>query len=407
MAALECPNGHVGVPGRRFCRVCGEQLTKYCPNGHPVALEARFCRMCGSRAAPDESPFGEGSLEPAAATDARPSPDPRSDTVELYAAAAATTAAATTSAPVETAAAPEPAAPATTVATPAPVATPPFMTPPPPPLPVIPALAATTQNPKTPASPAAVPGGYATAFGAGGSSSVGGPPPYPPIEQRRSRRPLVLGAIAVVTLVAVGVAGALVATSSGGTSHHTSTGAVASTIPATSVAPVAPPTTSPPTTSATTTPTTVPSAQTAAAALATLLAQSVSDRTSIQDAAADVANCGPDLTTDVQVFTNAADSRATLIGGLSSLPGRSALPAPMLQDLTYAWTASQEADRDFAGWASDESNQGCTDNDTTDPDFQAATQPDDQATTYKTEFVGLWNPIATQFGQPTYSWQNL
>jgi hypothetical protein len=142
-------------------------------------------------------------------------------------------------------------------------------------------------------------------------------------------------------------------------------------------------------------------------ATATRAGQSVSDRTSIQDAAADVANCGPDLTTDVQVFTNAADSRTTLIGGLSSLPGRSALPAPMLQDLTYAWTASQEADRDLAGWASDESNQGCTDNDTTDPDFQAATQPDDQATTYKTEFVGLWNPIATQFGQPTYSWQNL
>jgi hypothetical protein len=138
-----------------------------------------------------------------------------------------------------------------------------------------------------------------------------------------------------------------------------------------------------------------------------VLAQSVSDRTAIQDAASDVANCGPGLATDAQVFINAADSRANLILELNSLPGRSTLPAPMLEDLTNAWTASQKADRYFAGWASDESNQGCSRNDTSDPEFQSATQPDDQATRYKTAFVALWNPIATRFGLPTYSSQNL
>jgi hypothetical protein len=218
-----------------------------------------------------------------------------------------------------------------------------------------------------------------------------------------------------VVLLAGGAAGGVaLAKSSSGGNHHVTTSAVASTVPAThpttapasptTVAPAAPPAVvvSPPTA-----PPLVPAERTAAGSLSTLLAQSVSDRTAIQDAAADVVNCGPSLSQDAQVFSEAANSRQSLIVQQESIPDVSALPPGMIQALTEAWTASEQADQDFASWASDEYDGACTYNDTADPNYQAATQPDDEATTYKTQFVGYWNPIATRFGLPTYSAQNL
>ncbi len=218
-----------------------------------------------------------------------------------------------------------------------------------------------------------------------------------------------------MVLLAGGAAGGVaLAKSSGGGSHHVTTGTVASTVPATvpttapasptTVAPAAPP---PVVVSPPTVPLPSPAEQTAAAGLSTLLTQSVSDRTAIQDAAADVVNCGASLSQDAQVFSEAANSRRSLIVQLEDSPDVSALPPGMIQTLTEAWTASEQADQDFASWASDQYEGDCTYNDTADANYQAATQPDDEATTYKTEFVGYWNPIATGFGLPTYSAQNL
>lgn len=75
--------------------------------------------------------------------------------------------------------------------------------------------------------------------------------------------------------------------------------------------------------------------------------------------------------------------------------------------LTGAWLASATADRDFAQWAQDELSKGCTQNDQADPNFQAATAPDAQATTDKKAFVNLWNPIAAQYGLTSYLWNQL
>jgi hypothetical protein len=44
--------------------------------------------------------------------------------------------------------------------------------------------------------------------------------------------------------------------------------------------------------------------------------------------------CGPTLSQDPQVLESAAASRQRLLSQLASLPGRSALPAQMLQALT-------------------------------------------------------------------------
>ena len=140
--------------------------------------------------------------------------------------------------------------------------------------------------------------------------------------------------------------------------------------------------------------------QVAAQALAALLTKSTSDRSSVQNAVADVSQCG-NLAQDQQVFQNAVTSRQQLLSQLAALPDASALPGTMTQALASAWQASIQADQDFVGWAQDESSNGCS-NSGSDSNYQAATGPDDQATANKTTFVNLWNPIAAQYELQTY-----
>jgi eukaryotic-like serine/threonine-protein kinase len=146
----------------------------------------------------------------------------------------------------------------------------------------------------------------------------------------------------------------------------------------------------------------------AAQGLAGLLAQTVTDRRSIVAAVSDVSQCGPNLRQDPQTFQSAVTSRQALLTRLAGLPGRSALPAPMLAALAGAWQNSIKADQDFAQWAQDEISDGCTpNNQSADPHAQAAAGPDAEATTGKQAFVGRWNPIATRYGLPTYRWNQL
>jgi hypothetical protein len=150
-----------------------------------------------------------------------------------------------------------------------------------------------------------------------------------------------------------------------------------------------------------------PAQEQAAQGLAGLLARSVMDRSSIVAAVDDVSQCGPNLHQDPQVFQAAVASRQNLLSRLSSLPDRSALPATMVTALTSAWQSSMKADQYYARWAQDEMSNGCTSNNTSDPNAQAAAGPDTQATTAKQTFVSGWNPIATRYGLPTYQWNQL
>jgi hypothetical protein len=88
------------------------------------------------------------------------------------------------------------------------------------------------------------------------------------------------------------------------------------------------------------------------------------------------------------------------------MPGRAALPPALLSDLASAWQASIEADQAFATWASDEAAR-CVPDDTNSAAYQATVGPDDNATTYKTAFVSLWNPIADNYGFTTYQQDQL
>jgi hypothetical protein len=219
------------------------------------------------------------------------------------------------------------------------------------------------------------------------------PPQAPPRAPRprpgRPRLPVVLIGLATF-LAAAGVAAAVMLIAH--PLHRGTPAALASS---------APPTGTPSSSAAQTT-----QAQ-AAQGLAALLAQSVTDRSSIVAAANDISQCGPNLRQDPQTFQTAVTSRQNLLGQLASLPGRSALPAAMLSDLTSAWQNSIKADQDYARWAQDEVSKGCTANNGSDPNAQAATGPDTQATIDKKAFVSGWNPIATRYELSTYQWNQL
>jgi hypothetical protein len=237
-----------------------------------------------------------------------------------------------------------------------------------------------------------------------------GPPRQPPRRHdgRRSGSSLPLLAALLVLLLGGGVAGVLIA-------HpfsHPAAKETAGTSPTTRGGPSSPSTAGPTAPASTASPATSPATpavteRQAAANLAAMLSQSVSDRAAISNAASDVGNCGPDLNADAKVFDDAASSRKSLLARLTAMPGRTALPAALLSDLTQAWQASIAADQAYAQWANDENTQGCVPNDAGDPGHQATVTPNANATKYKTAFVGQWNPVAARYGLTQYQQNQL
>jgi hypothetical protein len=140
----------------------------------------------------------------------------------------------------------------------------------------------------------------------------------------------------------------------------------------------------------------------AAVRLSRLLAQSVTDRAAVTNAAEDVRGCGPSLRQDARTFTRAASSRQHLVSRLESMPGRSLLPAELLRNLTTAWQASAQVDTDLARWAADTMARGCHHKSRSNAGLRASYAPESRATAGKHAFARLWNPIARQYGLTTY-----
>jgi hypothetical protein len=140
----------------------------------------------------------------------------------------------------------------------------------------------------------------------------------------------------------------------------------------------------------------------AAARLVGLLSQSDTDRADVINAVGNVRACGKNLGRDEQIFTTAARNRRALLSKLGSLPGRSALPAAMLSDLSGAWQASAQVDTDLAKWATTAATHGCHKGNAKDPNLQASYGPDGQATAGKQAFARLWNSLARHYGLQTF-----
>jgi hypothetical protein len=145
----------------------------------------------------------------------------------------------------------------------------------------------------------------------------------------------------------------------------------------------------------------------AAQALAVLLSQSVEDRSAIDTASNDVSTCGPNLSSDSETFSQAANSRQSLLSDISTIQDVSSLPSQLIQALTNAWQASEQVDEDYSNWAADENDGDCTPDDTSDPNYMNADGPNQQATAAKQEFCNLWDPIAAKFNLTSYQWNEL
>jgi hypothetical protein len=145
--------------------------------------------------------------------------------------------------------------------------------------------------------------------------------------------------------------------------------------------------------------------QAEASAVDQLLAQSSSSRQQVIDAVAAVAQCtSPAAVAAAQTtLTQAATARQALVtqlGGLSmaQVPGGAAA----VQVLSKAWTESAAADTDYAAWAGDLADGGCTaGNAPQNSDFENGGTQSGLATTDKNTFIDLWTPIAMQYGLPT------
>jgi hypothetical protein len=225
------------------------------------------------------------------------------------------------------------------------------------------------------------------------------PPGYQPPPDGGGSRRIIVGVLAVIVAVGGIAAGLLIARAHASSGHVAgqghSTPAQSAGSPGTGSPGSVSPSSSAPSSAA------ASARQQGADNLSALLASSVSDRGAINNAYNDVQSCGPTLAQDQATFQQAVTSRQSLLSRLGSMPDAAALPAGMISSLTQAWQASITADQDFAAWAQDES-ANCTPNGS-DANLSAATGPDNQATQDKTAFVASWNPIAQQYGLPTYS----
>jgi hypothetical protein len=198
---------------------------------------------------------------------------------------------------------------------------------------------------------------------------------------KRPLVPLAVGGGIVIVVVA-----ALVLSSQGGSSPSTAGGgATAGGTP----------------TASSSTGTTALTQQQAANSLGGLLAQSGTDHADVNAAVTHVEGCKA-LAADARTFNKAATNRRTLLTKLAQLPGRSALPAGMISNLTNGWQASATVDADLAKWATSEAGH-CKKNDLKNPNYAASLPFDSKATNGKTAFVGQWNGLARKYGLAVYS----
>lgn len=132
---------------------------------------------------------------------------------------------------------------------------------------------------------------------------------------------------------------------------------------------------------------------------------SVTARSLVKTAVTQVGACTMTPADGVAQLQQAITDRKEVIAMMSGLP-MSAIPAgqPMRTDLGNVLQLSITADRDFVGWMQDpQTTQGCPASTAQDGDYTAGLQASSQAVQAKKQFLALWNPLAEQFGLPTYT----
>jgi Protein kinase domain len=218
-----------------------------------------------------------------------------------------------------------------------------------------------------------------------------------PARRRPARRGWLIAAAAAAVLASVG-AGAFVAGKIG-PGHGGTPPVSGGTSPAGATSPV----TSPAANSATATQ--LPGAA-AMATLGSYLARSASVRPTIQAAINGVQRCSESPASGEATLQRAIDTRQDILNALPTL-SVSGLPSgtQLVSTLTTTMQDSIAADKDYQSWMGDFASSGspCGSDPSQNSNYAAAVNVSGAATTAKSAFVAIWDPMAPRYGQPAYS----
>jgi Protein kinase domain len=216
-----------------------------------------------------------------------------------------------------------------------------------------------------------------------------------PAHRRPSRRGWLI-AVGAAAVLAIGAAAFLV-----GKAGHGSPDLMNTTPPTASPA-TAHPSSAPPTQTQAQTQT--PGAATVAA-IGSDLARSAGVRPTVQTAIDGVQACTESPQTGEATIQQAISTRQDILQSLQTL-SVSGLPngAQLVSTLTTAMQASINDDQDFQHWMADLASSGGACGSTQDPYYQAGSGTDNSAATNaKSAFLAIWNPMAPNYGQQTYT----
>ena len=142
------------------------------------------------------------------------------------------------------------------------------------------------------------------------------------------------------------------------------------------------------------------------ATLGSYLAQSASVRSTIQAAIDGVRQCSESPSSGETILQRAIDTRQHILNALPAL-SVSGLPngAQLVSTLTTTMQDSIAADSDYQSWMRDFASSGspCGSDPSQDSNYAAGVNVSNAATTAKSAFVAIWNPMAPRYGQQVYS----
>jgi hypothetical protein len=151
---------------------------------------------------------------------------------------------------------------------------------------------------------------------------------------------------------------------------------------------------------------TQPPGHAAMATLGSYLARSASVRSTIQSAIDGVRGCSESPSSGEATLQQAVDTRQQILNALPAL-SVSELPhgTQLVSTLTTTMRDSVTADEDYRSWMKDFASSGspCGTDPSQDQNYAAAVNVSDAATTAKSAFVAIWNPMAPRYGQQVYS----
>ena len=160
------------------------------------------------------------------------------------------------------------------------------------------------------------------------------------------------------------------------------------------------------TTSVTTDPPVTPSAAQVMASLARYISESVAVRPTVQNAIDGVETCAISPSSGETMLQLAIATRESVIVQVQDVSiGALTNGSQVVSTLEAALQDSIRADQGYLGWMRDFAGLGyaCNSNPMSDYEYNAGQQASQQATTDKTSFTAIWNPLAIENQQQTYN----